>query len=280
MAVRDDRINSPSAQEAAEWVITTMRSWFWQKGNNRRSKQWSDKMIRFITVRWTEGDFDPFDMYMNTENQDPSIPNFPHWDQDTINLCELLCVAMKTFYENDEGGPLLGLLEGIAAAAKEWNIASGDEEFLNIIEMINWMEHFFAKNKDPNYINNIKKIKINIMIALSHCDPNLSHPLTLSAYLNIINDISPLFKEFKNTIIMSNLEENFSRIGIYISGIHGESYELKKIKKFFHDRKYYPITEEQPGLVEFVLQAYQMIQDTLIPPNPNEALLIMAGARK
>ncbi|MBF0631652.1 MAG: hypothetical protein HQL89_11770 [Magnetococcales bacterium] len=276
MAVRNDKINSQSAQEAAEWVITTMRSWFRQKEKNRRSKQWDKKMVRFITVRWTDGDFDPL-----VVEEDPSIPDFPHWDQDTINLCELLCVAIKTFheYEKEEGGLLLWLLEEIAAAAKEWNIASGDEEFANIIGMIDWIERFFINHGNIGFTQEIKEIKKSVIIALSHCDPNLSHPLTLSAYSNIISDISPLLKKFKNAKVMKDLEENFKKVESHAYEIQGKSLELEKIRKFFRDRKYDPITEEEPGRIRSVRR---VLGDSLRHAYPQRDLFniaVAAGAR-
>ncbi|MBF0146414.1 MAG: hypothetical protein HQL84_18705 [Magnetococcales bacterium] len=276
MAVRDDRINSQSAQKAAEWVITTMRSWFWQNKKNRRSKQWNDKMVRFITVRWTEGDFDPFEMETNTE--DPSIPNFPQWDQDTINLCELLCVAMKTFYEKKEGGLLLWLLDEIAIAAKEWNIASGDEEFANIIRMISWIERFFINRENINLTQEVKKIKESVIIALSRCEPNLSHPLTLSAYSSIISDVSPLLKNFKHTKIMNDLEEKFRKIKLYASEIPEKNFELNKIIKFLRERKFDPITEENPGWIGYVRRGSEMVRNSLGLSNPQEEFLKSAKA--
>ncbi|HIJ85929.1 MAG: hypothetical protein HW380_3389 [Magnetococcales bacterium] len=202
MAVRYKRIDSEHARDAAEWAITTMKKWFAlseEKMNKSEKSLPQSEIVRFISIHWSGGE--PF-------------PSVPSWDQDILSLCELLCVATKTFYpasEEENGGTLLWLLDGIIEAMKKWNIVSGDDEFGDIIRMIAWMDQFFTGKPNDKLEIKIAEMRKGLVMAFAECNPDLTHGRTLDAYSAILGSVSPFFEEFRyySTMkqIINKLEE-------------------------------------------------------------------------
>lgn len=244
MAVRYRRIDSEQARDAAEWAITVMRNWFevWEKEKNKSPHSLSNSEItRFINIYWAGGK--PF----------PSVPN---WDQDVLSLCELLCVATKTFYptqEKADGGALLWLLNGIIEAIKGWNIISGDEELEDIVRMIQWMEEFLTNNQYNSLNTKAYEMRESIVMAFSNCDPDLTHDRTLEAYSAILGSVSPFFLEFMNRSPMESILGKLIKISNEITELMRNSSGLSVVNKVllercgyivrkFHKQDYFPQT--------------------------------------